>query len=81
MQHIDCLSRLLVQPLPHEIRPVDDTEIFIGPVEYEEEQEEINKIIHFQQGLGNPCPDRAVFRFFKVEELFTKNGILYLQPN
>ena len=47
----------------------------------EEEQEEINRIIHFLKGPNIPCPDRAVFRSLKMEELFTENGILYLQPN
>ena len=81
MQHVDCLSRLPVQPLPQEVGPVDDTELFIGSVDCEEEQEEINRIIHFLKGPNIPCPDRAVFRSLKMEELFTENGILYLQPN
>ena len=81
MQYVDCLSRLPVQPLPQEVGPVDDTELFIGSVDCEEEQEEINRIIHFLKGPNIPCPNRAVFRSLKMEELFTENGILYLQPN
>ena len=38
-QHVDRLSRLPVQPLPQEVGPVDDTELFIGSVDCEEEQE------------------------------------------
>ena len=39
MQHVDWLSHLPVQPFPQEIGPVDDTELFIGSVDCEKEQD------------------------------------------